>query len=339
MEIGDPRSQVDHTAQHLKADGCIHVAAGVVVRPDGRFLLAIRPDGKIGAGFAEFPGGKLEPGETAYEALVRELDEELGIRIQVATPWIVRTVAYPHAIIRLHFFQVFEWEGEPYPCEGQQLIWQHPHQSPTFPILPANQPILRSLMVPSYLAFSNVAELGKSGFLYCLEEKVRQIPKDTSFRIPFWVVLREPQLTRPAYYDLAGEVISLVQHRGVKILLHNHLDFVLKLGADGIHFSSKVLASIPCRPPGINWIGASVHTQAELAIASPWTDYAVLGPVAITRSHPSAPPLGWDKFAGIMQPGWPLPVFAIGGMSPKDVLTAQARGGHGIASLRAFWEQ
>ena len=102
----------------------IEVSAAVLQRPDGSFLLAQRPPGKIWAGYWEFPGGKIEPGETPYHALVRELREELGIEVGTAYPWITRVFTYPHATVRLNFFRVMEWRGELHPHEGQEFAWQ-----------------------------------------------------------------------------------------------------------------------------------------------------------------------------------------------------------------------
>ena len=110
----------------------VEVAAAVLQRADGSFLLAQRPEGKIWAGYWKFPGGKLEAGETAREALVRELCEELGIEVTTAYPWITRLFTYPHATVRLSFFRVTEWRGELYPHEGQQFSWQIPPQPPFF---------------------------------------------------------------------------------------------------------------------------------------------------------------------------------------------------------------
>ena len=110
----------------------VEVAAAVLQRADGSFLLAQRPEGKIWAGYWEFPGGKLEAGETAREALVRELREELGIEVTTAYPWVTRLFTYPHATVRLSFFRVTEWRGELYPHEGQQFSWQIPPQPPFF---------------------------------------------------------------------------------------------------------------------------------------------------------------------------------------------------------------
>src|SRR6185437_10579761 len=93
------------------------VAAAVIERP-GEFLLAQRPEGKPYPGYWEFPGGKIEPGEDAHAALVRELAEELGIGVREASPWITRVYAYTHATVRLHFFRVTRWDGDPLPARG-----------------------------------------------------------------------------------------------------------------------------------------------------------------------------------------------------------------------------
>ena len=102
----------------------VEVAAAVILRPDGAFLLGRRPPGGFYAGYWEFPGGKVELGETPREALLRELHEELGIRVETAYPWIVREFVYEHAHVRLHFFRVLGWQGELRDLQHDALEWQ-----------------------------------------------------------------------------------------------------------------------------------------------------------------------------------------------------------------------
>ena len=117
------------------------VAVGVLIRPDGSFLLTSRPPGKAYAGFWEFPGGKLEAGETVQQALCRELQEELGINVTASEPWKVELVDYPHALVRLNFCKVRAWTGALEMREGQQFSWQHlPVQ--VAPVLPGAVPVL-----------------------------------------------------------------------------------------------------------------------------------------------------------------------------------------------------
>jgi 8-oxo-dGTP diphosphatase len=119
----------------------VEVAVGVLVRPDGAFLLTSRPPGKVYAGYWEFPGGKVEPGESIEAALARELHEELGLEVGVCERWRVELMSYEHARVRLNFCKVFSWRGEPVPHEGQQLAWQ---QLPVgvAPLLPGTLPVL-----------------------------------------------------------------------------------------------------------------------------------------------------------------------------------------------------
>ena len=118
------------------------VAVGVLVRADGTFLLTSRPAGKPYAGYWEFPGGKLEAGESVEQALCRELDEELGIRIGAVHPWQTEMVDYPHALVRLHFCKVYEWAGELQMREGQQHAWQSLPVNVS-PVLPGTVPVLK----------------------------------------------------------------------------------------------------------------------------------------------------------------------------------------------------
>ena len=120
----------------------VDVAVGVLVRVDGAFLLTSRPLGKPYAGYWEFPGGKLEVGETVEQALQRELHEELGILIGAAQPWKVQMVDYPHALVRLHFCKIVQWSGALEMREAQSFSWERlPVQ--VSPVLPGTLPVLQ----------------------------------------------------------------------------------------------------------------------------------------------------------------------------------------------------
>jgi 8-oxo-dGTP diphosphatase len=119
----------------------VDVAVGVLINGDGDFLLTSRPAGKVYAGYWEFPGGKLEPGESVVAALHRELHEELGIDIGAAQPWQVEMMDYPHARVRLHFCKVYEWRGEFEMREGQRMAWQNLPVR-VAPVLPGTLPVL-----------------------------------------------------------------------------------------------------------------------------------------------------------------------------------------------------
>lgn len=122
----------------------VQVAVGVLLQDDGAFLLTSRPHGKVYAGYWEFPGGKLEAGETVQQALARELHEEIGIAIEDCTLWKVERVDYPHALVQLNFCRVTLWRGELQMREGQSFAWQQLPVTVT-PVLPGTLPVLRWL--------------------------------------------------------------------------------------------------------------------------------------------------------------------------------------------------
>ena len=306
----------------------VEVAAAVLLRPDGTFLLAQRPQGRIWAGYWEFPGGKLEPGETARDALCRELKEELGITVETAYPWITRVFTYPHATVRLNFFSVRRWRGELHPHEGQQFSWQHSSEVAVHPLLPANAPILRALELPALYAISNVAELGEDEFLMRLKARL-----DEGLKL---VQLREKNMSRQALGALALRVVSLAHAHGAKVLINNDVALAHETGADGVQLSASRLAACAHRPE-VSWCAASCHSQEELRRAEKLgCDFALLSPVLPTQSHPGAATLGWDRFANMVA-GLSIPVYALGGLNRGDMTSAWQHGAHGVSLLRDAW--
>lgn len=317
----------------------VEVAAAVLQRSDGSFLLAQRPPDKIWPGYWEFPGGKIEPGETPYHALVRELREELGIEVLTAYPWLTRVFTYPHATVRLNFFRVTAWAGELHPHEGQEFAWQRPlslalsHEGArgqvlVSPMLPANAPILRSLELPSLYAISNAAELGIESFLTRLEARLNEGLK--------LIQLREKNLARDELCELARRVVALVHAHGAKVLLNSDVELAQEVGADGVQLTAEQLASLRERP-SVDWCAASCHNAEELRRAEALgCDFALLSPVLPTQSHPGAPHLGWENFAAIAA-GSSIPVYALGGLTQGDMQTAWQHGAHGISLLRQAW--
>ncbi len=306
----------------------VEVSAAVLQRNDGSFLLAQRPAGKIWPGYWEFPGGKVELGETAYHALVRELREELGITVETAYPWLTRVFTYPHATVRLSFFRVTAWSGDLHPHEGQDFSWQYPGKVAVDPILPANAPILRALELPTLYAISNAAELGAEQFLTRLQARL-----DAGLRL---VQVREKNLSHEALRELAQRIVALAHARGAKVLLTGDVALVQEIGADGVQLTSTQLAELKERP-ALDWCAASCHNSEDLCRAERLAcDFALLSPVLPTLSHPGAPHLGWENFAAIAA-GSSIPVFALGGLTHGDMQTAWRHGAHGISLLRQAW--
>jgi len=306
----------------------LEVVAAVILQPDGQFLLAERPPGKIYAGFWEFPGGKVEAGETPHAALARELHEELGIEVDQATPWLTRIYTYPHATVRLNFFRVTRWHGEAHGKENQRLAWQATDAVTVAPLLPANGPILRALGLPNVYAITHAAEMGVSSFLESLEQAL-----SNGLRL---IQVRETALPAAELQRLAAQVVRLAHAHGARVLVNCDVALARKVGADGVHLKAAQLMALSARPD-VEWCGASAHNAAELAHAAELgLDFAVLSPVKPTLSHPDARPLGWENFAAPAA-GLPLPVYALGGLSGADMADAWRSGAHGIAMQRGAW--
>ena len=306
----------------------VDVAVGVLIRPDGRFLLASRPEGKPYAHYWEFPGGKLEPGETVATALARELHEELGVEITAVNPWVVREFEYPHAHVRLHFCRVVDWQGEPHAREGQAFRFCSLDDLPAGPLLPATMPVLRWLDLAPHYAITDAAGMGFAEFMRRLEHQ-----PERGLRL---ALFREPDLDRPRAEPIFRGTLARVRACGAHLLVSSRHPSEWATVADGVHLTSRDLAACPRRPDA-PWVCASTHDAAQLRrAASLGADFAVLGPLLKTESHPDEPGMGWSAFASIAA-CTSIPVYAIGGLSPKDLARAQSLGAHGIASQRSAW--
>src|SRR5260370_21120100 len=216
------------------------VAVAVLIRSDGAVLLAQRPESKVYSGYWEFPGGKIEPGEPVPEALAREVREELGIEVERAYPWITRVFVYPHAKVRLHFYRVYAWRGEPRAVEHQAIAWQRPDAIGLDPLLPANGPVIRSLMLPAEYAITRAGELGIEPFLSRLEARLRGGLK--------LIQIREKTLARQAAEEFARRVVALVRAYRAKVLVNADAALACEIRPDGVHLTAGQLRRAPARP-------------------------------------------------------------------------------------------
>jgi len=306
----------------------VEVVAGIILAPDQSFLMASRPPGKVYAGYWEFPGGKIEPGETARAALDRELHEELGITPTRADPWLVRTYSYEHARVRIRFFRVTRWEGNPTPREGQGLAW-HPAGPPVLePMLPANGPVLHALTLPDRYAITGADLVGEPHALLGIHQALQQGVK--LFQV------REKSFSPARLRQFAAQVIDLAHAGGAKVLINSDPQTAQACGADGVHLDSKRLMALHERPDHM-LCAASCHTAQELEQAKKLhLDFAVWGPIKATPSHPHQPGQGWEAFARAVIGLDALPVYAIGGLTANDLTEAREHGAQGVAGIRGL---
>jgi 8-oxo-dGTP diphosphatase len=306
----------------------VRVSAAVLLRPDGRVLLAQRPEGKPYAGYWEFPGGKLEPGETPRHALDRELHEELGIEVKRASPWLVQQFVYPHAHVELNFFRVFEWEGELASRDGQAFEWQTPGTYTVAPLLPANTRILAALDLPLVYGITNAEDSDEDTFLAHAYRALAGGLRLVQVRDKTWPLARRMTFAR--------SMVDLARRFGARVLWNGTAEEAREASCDGVHWPSATLNAATSRPRGM-LVAASCHGTEEIAHAGALDlDFAVLGPLAPTPTHPSAVPLGWTEFARVAE-STRVPLFALGGLAASDLRTAIDAGAHGVALRRHAW--
>ena len=312
----------------LRMSQPVEVVAAILCQPDGQVFLASRPEDKVYAGYWEFPGGKVEPSESLEHALVRELKEELGILPTRFTRWITKIFTYPHATVRLNFFRVWQWQGDPHPHEGQTFAWVDPAQCDVAPLLPANFPVLKGLTLPPIYGISHAQPVGLEIFLQQLDSAL-----ENGLRL---IQIRDKNLPASERLELACKVVDKARPYGAIVLVSGDLEMARQSGTDGIHLDSAALMNLSVRPD-IEWVGVSCHNLDELAKAGELADFAMLSPVLPTASHPGEPALGWSTFAEWAASS-PIPVYALGGQTAETLNDAILHGGHGIAMLREIWK-
>ncbi|KFN51273.1 Nudix family hydrolase [Arenimonas composti] len=306
----------------------VHVAAAVLRDVRGRILLARRTAGRDLAGLWEFPGGKVEPGETPAQALVREIEEELGIRVLAAEPLIAVPQAYPDKRIVLDVFEVTAWEGQPRGRERQALAWSPLEQLASYPMPPADRPVVAALTAGDrYLITPPDSE--RAGFLSRLDRALLAGVRRVQLRVPGMPVA--------ALRTLATDAAIHCRARGAELLLNGEPELAAELGI-GVHLKASQLMAASARPlPAGLTVAASCHDAAELAQAERLgLDFVVLGPVRATASHPAAKPLGWDGFSRLRETV-SLPIYALGGMKAADVALARRHGAQGVAGIGGVW--
>ena len=324
----------------------VHVVAGVIEDVDGGVLVAQRPAGKSMAGAWEFPGGKLHSGEGRLAGLVREFDEELGIRVEAARPLIRYRHRYPGLEVDLDVWRVERWSGIPRGREGQAIGWYPLAQLEQLGLLPADAAILRAIRLPSLCAVTPPqAGLGEEVFLDQLEQAAGRAGAEM-------ICLRRPDIDVHDLLSLAAGAACRIEGTGTRLMLHgdpatlapfleslpHSLAARLEPAIAGLHVPVRYMDAMTARPvPTRLWFGASCHDAGELKAAlALGADYAFLGPVKRTSSHPGKAGMGWGRFADLVRE-LPLPVYAIGGLGPADLETAWAAGAQGIAAIRGLW--
>lgn len=307
----------------------LHVVVGILTNKQTEVLITKRRSGTHLAGLWEFPGGKLESGESRLQALSRELHEELGVVITQAKPLIRIHHHYPERDVLLDVWKVTEYENQPFGREQQPLQWVMPDQLHRFELPPADGPILKALLLPEYYVVLDADNRS-------LSELQEQIVLNAEQQCSVFL-LRGKLLNQEQYTAIAIDLIEFTRQMNLRLLLNSTVDQVIRLGASGLHLSTQAASCLEHRPLGNNYIlGASCHNAKELEHAQHiGADFALLSPVCHTQSHPDSRPLGWEQFFS-MSDQVNIPVYALGGLDVDDIDTAKQYGAQGMAGISAF---
>ena len=307
----------------------LDVAAGVILSSSGQILIARRADHLHQGGLWEFPGGKLEPGETPRQALDRELLEELAIRVEAASPLITLTHDYPDRRVCLHVWRVERFSGVPRGMQDQPIAWVDKAVLTDFRFPAANHPIVTAARLPDRYAIIDLPDGRAQDFLARIEA--------CADRGIDMIRLRASTLREDDYAEVAQRSAALCRKRDITLLLNGSVPLLQSTGASGLHLTSNELMSLTGRPVGPEyWVAASCHDEIQLQHAGQiGLDFAVLGPVLPTATHPEARLLGWEKFAEMTRVA-ALPVFALGGLSAAHLAEAKRAGAQGISAIRGL---
>ncbi len=308
----------------------LNVVAAVIHNPQGQILIAQRPLHKHQGGLWEFSGGKIDDGETAAQALVRELQEEIGITATQYRPLLTVEHHYSDKSVRLQIFRVTAFDGEAHGAEGQPILWVNPQDLKNYPFPAANIPILKASVLPDvYYITPELHEVG-GDLLAWLQPRIQA---------GMWLVLRAKSLSKNDYLTLAQQVAALCQQRQASFLLHSRVDLLESVPtAIGVHIPFTLASALTKTHTKDKYLVISTHNAKELEQAWQWgADFVTLSPVQQTLSHPEQVAIGWQNFANLIQQA-KLPVYALGGMTRQDITQAQQFGAQGVAGIRGLFD-
>lgn len=317
----------------------LHVAVGVIRNNKNQVLLSRRSRDVRQANLWEFPGGKLELGETARQTLSRELSEELALTVKSAKPFIKIHHNYEKYAVLLEVLEVDSWDSSvlnnsvQQGQEGQEIEWVDISSLGNRDFPAANKAIVKAVQLPHF-------------YLICPDPEAYQMDYINKFEtyISAGISLFQLRFHDSARYDkyeaLIIKLLELCKNSHSRLLINGTPEHAIRIGVDGVHLNSTRLLRCFERPLDKNFlVSASCHNSTQLEHACKIdADFAVLSPVNRTSSHPSAKPLGWDNFKKSIRL-INMPVYALGGMQTEDIKKYRAFDAQGIAMLSGIWDQ
>ncbi len=308
----------------------VHVAVAAIVNRMGEVLTALRSPHQHQGDLWEFPGGKVEAGETAAKALIREISEELDIIIDKPVPLIQIRHDYPDKSVMLDVFRVDSFTGIPKGQEGQRLEWKKINELEAEEFPKANMPVIKALQLP--------AQYMITGQFSTIEDFERKLEQALISGIKIVQLRCKGLADDNDYLRLAASAENICHKYNAVLLLNTRVDVFNETHADGLHLNSQRLFEYSQRPVSADkLLSVSCHTIEEMAQAEKLgADILLLSPVKETTSHPGVAGIGWHRFKKIVE-NVSCPVYALGGMTVSDLDDARQAGAQGVAAISSFW--
>ncbi|HED36511.1 MAG TPA: Nudix family hydrolase [Gammaproteobacteria bacterium] len=307
----------------------IHVAVGVIINSKNEVLISLRHKSTHQGGLWEFPGGKVEAGESVFDALKREISEELNIVIKKAEPFKLIQHQYEDKSVCLDVWIVESFSGEPTGAEGQLIKWQPVNQLNIEEFPAANRSIIHSLALPDKYMITGVFE-SASDFLERLESSLKK-----GVRL---VQMRCKKLSDSDFLSLAEQAQFICKKYRANLLLNTTPDVFYQTKSSGLHLSSQQLNLFDDRPVNeVSLLSVSCHTPADIKQAERLSaDLILVSPVKETSSHPGVKGIGWEGFT-VLVSNTHIPAYALGGMGMQDIEDAKFNNAQGVAAISSFW--
>ena len=317
--------------QNTEAENFIRVAVAIIQNKSGQVLISRRAADVHQANCWEYPGGKVQPGESVLDALVREIKEELGLAVTLATP--IMRVPYKYSdetSVLLDVWRVEVFTGRPVGREGQPIQWCNVSNLENLPFPKANTIITAMLQLPPIYGITPSKRLDPASFVPKLDAALKNGLE--------LLQIRQPEMSQSELESFTGQVLERCAKFKTRVLVNTDPDHALQMGAHGVHMNSGILMQLPDNKLDKRLlVAASCHDKEELSKADKiGVDFVVLSPVLKTKSHPNANTLGWTKFGQLVSE-CNLPVFALGGMSHETIKEAKLAGAVGVAMLSGIW--
>ncbi len=326
--IAPDMSTIRSSNNRSPSESIVHVAVAVIRNENNEILIQQRAANTHQGGLWEFPGGKLEEGETVEQGLIREIKEELDIQVLLSRPLIKIQHDYGdrHVLLDVHFIE--QWQGQVIANESQPLKWVAPEALINYSMPAADKPIVSAIQLPSHYVITPSKIEQPEAVLNRLEQLLNQEEKLFLYRVK--------SLQGMTHEELIQEFLERCDNFGAKLILHEQNK--VNLPVHGIHLTESGLAQATDFDASKGLISASCHSLESLLKAQTiGASFAMLSPVMETQSHPGEPALGWQAFEEIVD-RVNIPVYALGGMSPGHIKDSYKFGAQGIAAISHFWK-